>query len=144
METEHGHARLVLLVGFAWDADSRGARRAVLASDARMRLRSDLDKSGSSHGQGMLDFNEFLEIMTARRPNGSERSVRGGRGVGSLQRKTVWRAWSVLVDGLFRSTCRRRLLDGTKAPTQVVAPKRVRLRFPPPMSASETRGARWR
>eukprot|EP00438_Fugacium_kawagutii_P000252 Skav212297 [mRNA] locus=scaffold732:628111:628914:- [translate_table: standard] len=27
--------------------------------------RSDLDKSGSSHGQGMLDFNEFLEIMTA-------------------------------------------------------------------------------
>lgn len=28
--------------------------------------RSDLDKSGSNHGQGMLDFNEFLEIMTAR------------------------------------------------------------------------------
>lgn len=25
-----------------------------------------MDKSGSSHGQGMLDFNEFLEIMTAK------------------------------------------------------------------------------
>lgn len=30
------------------------------------KLVSDLDKSGSSHGQGMLDFNEFLEIMTAK------------------------------------------------------------------------------
>ena len=30
----------------------------------RASTRSDLDKSGSSHGQGMLDFNEFLEIMT--------------------------------------------------------------------------------
>lgn len=30
----------------------------------RASPRSDLDKSGSSHGQGMLDFNEFLEIMT--------------------------------------------------------------------------------
>ena len=33
----------------------------------RLLPRSDLDKSGSSHGQGMLDFNEFLEIMTVPR-----------------------------------------------------------------------------
>merc|ERR1712228_759219 len=30
------------------------------------KLVSDLDKSTSSSGQGMLDFNEFLEIMTAK------------------------------------------------------------------------------
>merc|ERR1712070_699791 len=30
------------------------------------KLVSDLDRSSSSHGQGMLDFNEFLEIMTAK------------------------------------------------------------------------------
>merc|ERR1719265_831885 len=30
------------------------------------KLVSDLDKSGSSSGQGQLDFNEFLEIMTAK------------------------------------------------------------------------------
>merc|ERR1712176_490899 len=30
------------------------------------KLVSDLDKSSSSSGQGMLDFNEFLEIMTAK------------------------------------------------------------------------------
>lgn len=36
----------------------------LLHSLGKPNLRSDLDKSGSSHGQGMLDFNEFLEIMT--------------------------------------------------------------------------------
>ena len=36
----------------------------LLHSLRKPNLRSDLDKSGSSHGQGMLDFNEFLEIMT--------------------------------------------------------------------------------
>merc|ERR1712039_363286 len=30
------------------------------------KLVSDLDKSSSSSGQGLLDFNEFLEIMTAK------------------------------------------------------------------------------
>merc|ERR1712032_1152998 len=30
------------------------------------KLVSDLDKSTSASGQGMLDFNEFLEIMTAK------------------------------------------------------------------------------
>merc|ERR1712151_575884 len=30
------------------------------------KLVSDLDKSSSSSGQGQLDFNEFLEIMTAK------------------------------------------------------------------------------
>merc|ERR1712050_224391 len=30
------------------------------------KLVSDLDKSSSSAGQGTLDFNEFLEIMTAK------------------------------------------------------------------------------
>merc|ERR1711948_52576 len=30
------------------------------------KLVSDLDKSGSSSNQGQLDFNEFLEIMTAK------------------------------------------------------------------------------
>merc|ERR1719265_2140702 len=30
------------------------------------KLVSDLDKSGSSSGQGQLDYNEFLEIMTAK------------------------------------------------------------------------------
>merc|ERR1712046_528433 len=30
------------------------------------KLVSDLDKSSSQSGQGQLDFNEFLEIMTAK------------------------------------------------------------------------------
>merc|ERR1740121_8527 len=30
------------------------------------KLVSDLDKSSSASGQGMLDFNEFLEIMTSK------------------------------------------------------------------------------
>merc|ERR1712070_1159692 len=30
------------------------------------KLVSDLDRSSGSSGQGMLDFNEFLEIMTAK------------------------------------------------------------------------------
>mmetsp|Transcript_59663 Transcript_59663/g.167199 ORF Transcript_59663/g.167199 Transcript_59663/m.167199 type:complete len:167 (+) Transcript_59663:111-611(+) len=30
------------------------------------KLVSDLDKTGSNSGQGQLDFNEFLEIMTAK------------------------------------------------------------------------------
>merc|ERR1712046_197235 len=30
------------------------------------KLVSDLDKSSSQAGQGQLDFNEFLEIMTAK------------------------------------------------------------------------------